>query len=103
MRWRTPEFCAAVIAASLSFLACLQGLQRLGSFFRPLSWKNACSPEVHMKFSPQSTHLILRSGCSTSELVFKSPTWSCSSMFALPGVVLIRPRLAGHLADFLLL
>ena len=38
-----------MIAASLSFFACLQGLQRFGSFFSPLSWKKACSPDVQMK------------------------------------------------------
>jgi len=37
MRCRTPDDWAAAIAANRSFLACLQGLQRLGSFFKPLS------------------------------------------------------------------
>jgi hypothetical protein len=37
MRWRTPEACAAAMAAKRSFFACLHGLQRFGSFFKPLS------------------------------------------------------------------
>src|SRR3712207_8070328 len=60
MRWRTPAACAAAMAASRSFLACLQGLQRLGSFFNPLSWKKTCSPAVQMKSSPQSIQPIDR-------------------------------------------
>ena len=74
------------MAANLSFLACLQGLQRFGSFFNPLSWKNACSPEVQMKCSLQSTHLMLRSGCSESEVVSTSSISSRSDMIHSPGV-----------------
>ena len=61
MRCRTPDDCAAAIAARRSFLACLQGLHLFGSFLSPLSWKNTCSPAVQIKFSLQSTHLIGRS------------------------------------------
>lgn len=90
MRCLTPEVCAAVIAASLSFFACLQGLQRLGSFFSPLSWKNACSPDVQMKSSLQSTHLMVRSGCSGcsgSKVVPTSVITSPSGMMSLPGSI----------------
>jgi hypothetical protein len=34
----------------------LQALQRLGSLWNCLSWKNNCSPAVKMKSFPQSTH-----------------------------------------------
>ena len=85
-RCRMPEVCAAVMAASLSFFACLQGLQRFGSFFSPLSWKKVCSPEVQTKYSLQSTHLMLRSGCS--ELAMVSSSWrdSRSDMICSPRV-----------------
>jgi len=69
------------MAARRSFLACLHGLQRLGSFFNPLSWKKTCSPAVQMKSSPQSTHLIERSSNSVSEWLHfpfeLSLTWVC--------------------------
>ena len=64
------------MAASRSFLACLQGLQRLGSFFKPLSWKKTCSPTVHVNCSLQSTHLIDRSANSDAS-PFVAP---CNSM-----------------------
>ena len=89
MRCLTPEVCAAVMAANLSFFACLHGLQRFGSFFSPLSWKNACSPDVQMKLSLQSTHLIVRSGCSGcsgSRAVSNSPITSPSDMMSSPWV-----------------
>ena len=87
MRCLTPEVCAAVMAANLSFFACLQGLQRFGSFFKPLSWKNACSPEVQMKFSLQSTHLMVRSGCSGEESVSDALISSClSDMICSPWI-----------------
>jgi len=99
MRCLTPEVCAAVMAASLSFFACLQGLQRFGSFFNPLSWKNACSPEVQMKFSLQSTHLIVRSGCSGfsgSLVVSNSRISSPSDMMSSPWVDRSACRWRGH-------
>jgi hypothetical protein len=87
MRCLTPDVCAAVMAASLSFFACLQGLQRFGSFFKPLSWKKACSPEVQMKFSLQSTHLMVRSGCSGEESVSDALISSClSDMISSPWI-----------------
>ncbi len=91
MRCRTPDVCAAVIAANLSFLACLQGLQRLGWFFSPLSWKNTCSPEVQMKFSPQSTHLIVRSGCSRSR-----PGLILNSRVSCPSQIISSPWVDPH-------
>ena len=75
-----------MIAASLSFFACLQGLQRFGSFFSPLSWKKACSPEVQIKGSLQSTHLMLRSWYSESGLAPSSCTSSRSCMTCSPRV-----------------
>src|SRR5688500_8905274 len=61
-----PEACAAAIAASLSFLACLHSLQRLGGFCRFLSLKKACSPAVHTKVLLQSPQTIGRSENSLS-------------------------------------
>ena len=81
-----PEVWAAVMAANLSFFACLQGLQRLGSFFSPLSWKKVCSPEVQTKYSLQSTHLMLRSGCSEVAIVSSSWRGSRSDMICSPRV-----------------
>lgn len=75
-----------MIAASLSFFACLQGLQRFGSFFSPLSWKKACSPEVQIKGSLQSTHLMLRSSYSESAGVPGSWISSRSDMTRSPRV-----------------
>ena len=94
MRCLTPDVCAAVMAASLSFFACLQGLQRLGSFFKPLSWKKACSPEVQIKFSLQSTHLMVRSGCSGVVGAAKSMISSLCDMISSPGVGLLLCRAA---------
>jgi len=74
------------MAASLSFFACLQGLQRFGSFFNPLSWKKACSPDVQIKGSLQSTHLMLRSWYSESGVITGSWTSSRSSMTRSPRV-----------------
>ena len=97
-RCRIPEVCAAVMAASLSFLACLHGLQRLGSFFSPLSWKNVCSPEVQTKYSLQSTHLMLRSGCSESDVVSSPCSSSRSNMIVSPrGLVMLISLWAGPL------
>src|SRR5258705_9081036 len=86
------------MAASLSFLACLQGLQRFGSFFSPLSWKKACSPEVQMKGSLQSTHLMLRSWYSESGLAPSSWTSSRSCMTRSPrvGLRMIPVSGGGH-------
>ena len=84
------------MAANLSFFACLQGLQRFGSFFSPLSWKKACSPDVQMKYSLQSTHLMLRSGCSESEVVSTSRISSRSDMIRSPGIVLNPDRGVGR-------
>ena len=94
MRCLTPDVCAAVMAASLSFFACLQGLQRFGSFFNPLSWKKACSPDVQIKFSLQSTHLIVRSGCSGDAGAAKSRISSLCDMISSPGVGLLLCRAA---------
>ena len=94
------------MAASLSFFACLQGLQRFGSFFSPLSWKNACSPEVQMKFSVQSTHLMVRSGCSgLSGPIGVSNSWisSPSDMMSSPWVVRNAVDGRGHAKAVLLL
>lgn len=83
------------MAASLSFFACLQGLQRFGSFFSPLSWKKACSPDVQIKGSLQSTHLMLRSWYSESEVAPSSWISSRSDMARSPRVGLNNDPNAG--------
>jgi len=84
MRWRTPDDWAAAIAAKRSFLACLHGLHRFGSFFSPLSWKKTCSPAVQIKFSVQSTHLIALSWYSLSGLITASEAASvCDMIYSL--------------------
>src|ERR1044072_1698597 len=84
------------MAGSLSFFACLHGLQRLGSFFHPFSWKKAFLPEVQMKNSLQSTHLMLRSGCSESCVVSSSWTSSRCDMMRSPRVVDVSHVRRGH-------
>ena len=76
------------VATPVPALACLQGLQRFGSFFSPLSWKKACSPDVQTKGSLQSTHLMLRSWYSESGLAPSSWTSSRSCMTSSPRVAL---------------
>jgi len=51
-----------------------------------------------MKFSPQSTHLIVRSGCSAAELVAKSRISSLCDMVSSPGVGLMLLSARPHSA-----
>src|SRR5271156_3839586 len=51
----------------------LQPLQRLGSFLKPLSAKNICSPPVNTNSAPHSEHFNTRSWYSIAAIPLTGP------------------------------
>lgn len=69
----------------------LQGLQRFGSFLKPLSAKKSCSPAVKINSAPQSTHLRALSRYSMSHPVARTgPRAPSSRPVGITGLCLAR-------------
>ena len=65
----------------------LQPLQRFGSFLKPLSAKNICSPEVNTNSAPQSEHFRTLSWNSMTRspwTLLGQRGWAHSGTWALP-------------------
>src|SRR5215471_17474502 len=69
----------------------LQALHRFGSFLKFLSAKNCCSPAVHTKSVPQSTHLRILSWNSIVSRPTRRPSSRRAPLLELPSELLAVP------------
>src|SRR6266478_3443090 len=61
----------------------LQALQRLGSFLKPLSAKNICSPAVKTNSAPHSAHFRTLSWYSIDGSLAPGPAWKAHTPRAM--------------------